>query len=113
MITIDATTIDDPTNYQDGYDQYFTDNISLGLKRQRNRRGKKKFATLTWTLLTPAELNVLLGFFEDGDEVAFSNTQSSYGTFAFDGIPDLPLAISEYEKGGTYLRDLTVTLREV
>lgn len=113
MITINGNTIQDPSNYADNHDQYFTDNVSLGLKRQRNRRGKLKNATMTWRLLTPAQLNDLLAYFEDGDEVAFINTESSYGTLSFNGIPDLPLQMSEYEQGGTFLRDLTVTLREV
>lgn len=113
MITINGTEVQDPSSYSDNYDQFFTDNRSLSLRLQRNRLGKKKMATLTWTTQTPAELDVLLALFQEGDEVAFSNTASSFGTFTFDGIPDLPLSLSEYEKGGTYMRDLTVTLREV
>jgi hypothetical protein len=83
------------------------------LRLQRNRLGKKKMATITWTTQTPAELQVLLDLFQEGDAVDFVNDASSFGTFSFTGIPDLPLDLSEYEKGGTYLRDLTVTLREV
>lgn len=113
MITIDGTPIQDPSKYNDGYDQFTTDNISLNLKRQRNRRGKLKFADMTWDLNTPAEMQALLDLFNEGDEVAFSNDASSFGTFAFDGIPDLPLDIGDYEGGGTYLRSLRVILREV
>lgn len=113
MITINGGAIQDPSSYSDNYDQFLTDNRSLGLRLQRNRLGKKKVATMTFTTQTPAELDVLLTLFQEGDEVAFVNTASSFGVFSFDGIPDLPLELSEYEKGGTYLRDLTVTLREV
>lgn len=113
MITINGNTIQDPSGYNDNYEQFTTDNRSLNLKLQRNRRGKKKWARMTWDLNTPAELQELLDLFEDGDQVAFVNDASSYGTFSFNGIPDIPLDISDYEGGGTYLRSLTVTLREV
>lgn len=113
MITINGTVVQDPSGYSDNYDQFLTDNRSLSLRLQRNRLGKKKVATLTWTTQTPAEQAVLLALFQEGDAVEFLNDASSFGTFAFTGIPDLPLELSEYEKGGTYLRDLTVTLREV
>lgn len=113
MITINGTPIQDPSRYQDNYDQFTTDNRSLSLKLQRNRLGKKKWAMMSWDLNTPAELQALLDLFQEGDEVAFSNDASSFGTLTFDGIPDLPLQIGEYEGGGTYMRPLTVTLREV
>ena len=113
MITIDAATIQDPSGYEDNYEQFTSDNVSLGLKRQRNRRGKLKWARMFWDNLTPTELNALLDLFQEGDEVAFVNDASSYGTFSFNGIPDIPIDVSEYETGGTYLRSLTVTLREV
>lgn len=113
MITINAAPIPDPTTYKDNYDQFYTDNISLSGKRQRNRRAKKKFAELGWTMLEPTEFQALIALFNDGDEVAFVNSDSAFGTFSFDGIPDLPLDAGDYYGGGTFLRDLKVTLREV
>lgn len=113
MITINGNEVLDPTKYLDNFDQFFTDNRSLSGKLQRNRRAKKKMADLTWTMLEPAEFQALSALFEDGDEVAFSNDASAYGTFTFNALPDLPLDASEYIGGGTYLRDLHVTLREV
>lgn len=115
MITINGTEIKDPTEYNDNYDQFFTDNVSLGLNRQRNRRGKLKYAEMFWDYLDPDEMQPLLDLFEDGDAVAFVNTASSLtgGTFSFTGMPDLPLELGDYEKGGTYLRSLRVVLREV
>ena len=113
MITIDTVPVPDPTGYEDNYDQFFTDNISLAGNRQRNRRAKKKWARMTWTLLEPAEFQSLIDKFNDGDEVDFTNTDSSFGTFDFTGIPDLPLETGDYLPGGSFLRDLTVTLREV
>lgn len=113
MITINASPITDPTNYLDNYDQFFTDNISLAGNRQRNRRAKKKMCQMTWKLLEPSEFQALIALFNDGNAVAFSNTDSAFGTFAFTGIPDLPLAADEYYGGGTFMRDLTVVLREV
>jgi len=113
MITINGTPVPDPSGYDDNYDQFFTDNISLAGNRQRNRRAKKKYATMIWTMLEPSEFQALQAMFGDGDEVTFTNTDSSFGSFDFVGIPDLPLNASEYLGGGTFLRDLTVTLREV
>jgi hypothetical protein len=115
MITIDGTPIQDPAKYNDGYEQFTTDNRSLNLKLQRNRLGKTRFADMSFAFNTPAEIQELLDLFNDGDEVAFSNNASSLegGTFAFNGIPDLPLDIGDYEGGGTYLRRLRVVLREV
>ncbi len=113
MITINAAPITDPQGYEDNYDQYFTDNVSLLGNRQRNRRAKKKWARMTWTLLEPSEFQALMALFNDGDEVDFTNSDSSFGTFNFTGIPDLPLSPTEYLGGGSFLRDLTVTLREV
>lgn len=113
MITIEGNSIKDPTSYNDNYDQFFADSISLGLKRQRNRRGKLKFAEMGWDLLTPDEINALLALFIDGDQVDFVNTASSFGTFSFTGRPDLPIEIGDYEPGGTYLRPLRIVLREV
>ena len=113
MILINGAPIPDPTTYLDNYDQFFTDNISLSGKRQRNRRAKKKFAEMGWTMLDPVEFQALMDLFNDGDEVSFSNTDSAYGTFTFDGIPDLPLEAGDYYGGGTFMRDLKVTLREV
>jgi hypothetical protein len=113
MITINTTPIQDPTEYNDNYDQFFSDNISLGLQRQRNRLGKKKIAEMTWKLNTPTELSTLLALFQEGAAVAFVNDASSFGTFSFTGIPDLPLDISDYEGGGTYMRSLKVVLKEV
>lgn len=113
MITIDNTPVPDPSGYNDNYDQFFTDNISLAGNRQRNRRAKKKMATMTWTMLEPVEFQALMVMFEDGNAVAFTNTDSSYGPFNFTGIPDLPLGAGDYYGGGTFMRDLTVTLREV
>lgn len=113
MITINGDEILDPNQYRDNFDQFYTDNRSLSGKLQRNRRAKKKMAEMTWTMLEPAEFQALSALFEDGNEVAFINDASAYGTFTFDGIPDLPLDASDYLGGGTYLRDLHVILREV
>lgn len=113
MILINGAPVPDPQGYQDNYDQYFTDNISLAGNRQRNRRAKKKWALMKWTMLEPTEFQALITLFNDGDAVTFSNSDSSFGSFAFTGIPDLPLEASEYMGGGTFMRDLTVTLREV
>lgn len=113
MITIDTVQIKDPSGYRDNHEHFFSDSISLGLKRQRNRLGKLKMAQMQWKLLTPEELNALLAAFKDGEPVDFVNTASSFGTFSFRGRADLPLDITEYETGGTYLRGLTVVLREV
>ena len=113
MITINTSPVPDPQGYNDNYDQFYTDNISLAGNRQRNRRAKKKFATMIWTMLEPVEFQQLVALFGDGDEVAFTNTDSAFGSFNFVGIPDLPLGASDYLGGGTFMRDLTVTLREV
>lgn len=113
MITINGAAIQDPTEYNDNYDQFYTDNISLGLKRQRNRRGKLKYAEMTWDMLEPAEFLALSALFVDGDAVDFVNTESAYGTFTFTGIPDLPLTAGDYLGGGTHMRSLKVVLREV
>lgn len=113
MININGSPVPDPSGYNDNYDQFFSDNISLAGNRQRNRRAKKKFATMVWTMLEPSEFQALMALFNDGDAVTFSNTDSAFGSFSFTGIPDLPLDASEYVGGGTFLRDLTVTLREV
>lgn len=113
MILINGAPVPDPTGYEDNYDQFFSDNISLAGNRQRNRRAKKKVATMRWTMLEPSEFQALHALFGDGDAVTFSNTDSSFGEFSFTGMPDLPLGASEYLGGGTFMRDLTVTLREV
>ena len=113
MILINGAPISDPTTYLDNYDQFFTDNVSLSGKRQRNRRAKKKFAEMGWTMLDPTEFQALVALFNDGDGVSFSNTDSAFGAFTFDGIPDLPLDAGDYYGGGTFMRDLKVTLREV
>lgn len=113
MITINTTPIQDPSGYNDNYDQFFSDNISLGLNRQRNRLGKKKIADMSWDMLEPSELQALLAFFQEGSAVAFVNNASAFGTMSFTGIPDLPLQLGDYEGGGTYLRSLRVVLREV
>ena len=113
MIIINNTPVPDPSGYNDNYDQFFTDNISLAGNRQRNRRAKKKLAILTWTMLEPVEFQAMMALFQDGDAVTFTNTDSAYGSFDFIGIPDLPLDAGDYYGGGTFMRDLTVTLREV
>lgn len=111
---INDVEIPDPTGYQDGYDSFFSDNITLALKRQRNRLGKKKYAKLRWTMLTPEEFQALAAMFQDGSEVEFENDSSTaYGTFSFTALPDLPLGYDDYYGGGTFMRDLEVTLREV
>ena len=113
MITLNGQQAPDPVKYSDNKEHFKTDNISLAGNRQRNRRAVKKMATMSWHQLEPTEFQSLVNILESG-VVAFTNNASAWGpTFNFNGLPDLPLDAGDYYGGGTYLRDLTVTLREV
>lgn len=113
MITLNGHVAPDPVKYIDNHEHFKTDNISLAGNRQRNRRAIKKVVTLGWKMLEPSEFQTLVGILEGG-QVAFSNNASAFGAdFSFNALPDLPLDAGEYYGGGTYMRDLTVTLREV
>jgi hypothetical protein len=113
-MTIDGNTIKMPNGLAEYYKYSRYDNRSLNFSLQRNQLGKKKYAELTWTDLTPVELQAILTWADDLSSHAYSNSDSRYsGGWAFTGLVTI-LSPGLYEKGATFMTDVfTVGIDEV
>lgn len=108
-MTINGNSIPDPQGLREYYSYARYDNRSLNHSLQRNQIGKKKVAELTWTNIFPDELATILAWADAGPAVAYSNSLSRYGLWAFTGL----VTITEdgsYVKGGSFMTD-TFTVR--
>jgi len=111
-MTLDATTVKDPTDLNEKLIPIETIQTSLNGSVQRDRIGTKKYALVAWTALNPSEYQALLAILEDGSAVDYNNPNSNRGTFVFTGLPIITRE-GDYIRGGTFLRDLEVEFREV
>lgn len=112
-ISINGTTITDPTILTEELLQVQSENQSIAGGLQRNRIGTKKQATLEFTYLTPGQYQTLIANFTTGSGIAYVNTLSDYsgGVFTFSGLPYITEAA--YVLGASLLRPFKVRIREL
>lgn len=110
-INSDANT-PQPSSLKEELVQIQTDTIAIDGSTQRNRIGQKYQATCSWDWLTPAQYQLLIGYFTSGATVTYNNTLSDYagGTFSFTGFPSF--TESQYINGGSLYRKLDAVIRQ-
>jgi hypothetical protein len=93
--------------------QIYHDRMRVDGSLQRNFFGVKKQVTLTWPPLQPSDFQQLIAMFTSGHTVNYNNTNSGYGSGGMNFV-GLPMHSEDaYIPGGSLLRTLTVTIRQV
>lgn len=118
-ITINASTIKQPTSARDYRLNIQTDNSALDGGQQRNRIistsnpvGYKYAADLVWENLGVVDFNTLLGLFSSGSGVVYSNPSSKYGILTYSGLPTVDEP-DPYLPGDSLLDTFKVTIRQI
>ncbi len=113
MITLNATTVPQPTGLNEYLDRIETDQEALDGSVQRTTNGTKKVSELEWEALKPADYQALLAIFEPGNTIVYLNDLSnrSGGVFTFTGLAKYKEG--DYQRGATLLRSFSAVLREV
>lgn len=118
-ITINGTSIKQPTQARDYRLNIQSDNYALDGSMQRNRIisaanpvGYKYAVDLYWENLGVTDFATLLGLFSSGSGVVYSNPSSKYGTLTYSGLPmvDEP---DPYLPGESLLTTFKATIRQV
>lgn len=91
--------------------QIQTDQVAIDGSMTRNRVGEKKQSEMQFTIMSPSDYQTVVNNFTTGSGVYYSNDQSSYGTFAFSGLPLFDE--DAYVPGSSLYRPLSVTIREI
>jgi hypothetical protein len=92
--------------------QIQTDQTSLNGSMTRNRIGQKKVSEMTFSIMSPADYQVLINYFTTGSGVYYYNDATDYGSvFAFSGLPTFQE--NPYTQGSSLYRDFQVTIREI
>lgn len=88
-----------------------TDQQAIQGNLSRNKIGEKKGAEMEFTIMSPSDYQTLINYFTTGSGVYYYNDSSSYGSFAFSGLP--LYQEDAYVPGSSLFRPLKVTLREM
>lgn len=112
MITINGTSIRQPSTLNEYDVPVQTTAEALDGSRKRDKRGQKVEIEMSWTWLRPTDYRQLRDLFISGNTVNYVNTESAIraGDLSFTGLPEFEE--DEYLPGSSLVKPLTVTIRE-
>lgn len=100
-----------PSNYDDDLVTIKTDNFSIDGSMERHQFPSKKEVKMDFPMVTPSQVKFFRDIFESPSTVQFYNDQSNHGILTFEGIMTTCQS-SEYERGGSLMVSLKITIRE-